>query len=315
MSNRIFRLRDTMFIAALLAVAAAVFYLGSAIYRATEVLGPLTDEVAQIGEGLDAASARVQPAIDALPAVIQNFGAIREQVPDLLRELKGYRVLAPKALAEVAAIRDEVPKVLAAAEQTQQRVDALHSDLPRILALFERAIDTVSTTDVAIQQGLTLVPQVLAESQAIRAALPTALDRADGIVDGASKVSKKAGRGMWRGLVRGLLSTPIDLLHDAEEGLLSRLVYRGNASHLDFEYINETAAAVLADENHHEKTWVNPKNGNGGRVRVLRQFDHGGVKCSRLDITLKPKDGEPDNLGKDLCQDSKGNWELLDSGS
>ena len=141
------------------------------------------------------------------------------------------------------------------------------------------------------------------------------MDRTDGIVDGASKISEKAGRRMWRGLVRGLLSKPIDLLHDAEEGLLSRLVYRGNASHLDFEHINETAAAALADENHHEKTWVNPKNGNTGRGRVLRQFDHGGVKCSRLDITLEPKYGEPDNLGKDLCRDSKGNWDLLDSGS
>ena len=315
MPNGTMRLRDTILVAALLAVAAAVFYLGSTIDKATDVLGPLTDEMAQIGDDFDATSALVQPAIDALPAAFQNLSAIREQVPDLLRELALYRALVPEALAEIAAIRDEVPKILAAAEQAQQRVDALHSDLPRLLALSEQAIDTAKDTNGAIQQALTLVPALLTESQAIRAALPTTLDRMDGIVGGASKVSQKAGRGMWRGIVRGVLSTPMDLLRDAEERLLSKLVYRGKASHVDFEYINETAAAVLADEDHHEKSWVNPKNGNGGRVRLLRQFARDGVQCSRLDITLEPKDGEPEDFGRDVCQDSKGNWELLDSGS
>jgi ABC-type transporter Mla subunit MlaD len=315
MPNGPSRLRDTLLVAALLAVAAAALYLGSAIHQAAKVLGPLTEEVVHVGEDLDATSTRLQPAVDALPEALENLAAIREQVPDLLRELEGYRALAPEALAEVAAIRDEVPRILAAVAQAQQRIDALRSDLPHILDLSAQAIDVVRTTDATVQQGLTLVPEVLAESQAIRKSLPGTLDRLDGIVDGASKASKSAGRGIWRGLVRGVLSTPIDLLRDAEEGLLSRFVYSGNASHADFEYINETAAAVLADEKHEEKRWVNPQNGNAGRIRILREFDRDGVRCCRLDVTLEPKDGEPENFGKDVCLDSKGQWELLDSGA
>ncbi len=313
MPNGSSRILDTLRVAALLAVALAALYLGHSLHRATDTIGLLIEEVVHIRVQFDATSEWLQPVIVALPPALENLTAIREQVPDLLRELAGYRALVPAALAEVAAIRAEVPKVLATVEQIQQRVDALRADLPRVLELSEQAIETVRTTDAAVEKTLALIPGVLAEIQAIRKTLPPSLDRLDNILVDASQASQNAGRGMWRGLVRGMLSTPTDLLRDAEESLLSRFVYRDSASHEDFEYINETAAAVLDDEKHEAKSWVNPKNGNGGRVQILREFERDGVKCCRLDVTLEPKDGKSENFGKDVCLDTNGEWELLNA--
>ena len=96
---------DTLRVAALLAVALATLYLGHSLHRATDAIGPLTEEVVHIREQFDATSERLQPVIVALPPALENLAAIREQVPDLLRELAGYRALAPAALAETAATR------------------------------------------------------------------------------------------------------------------------------------------------------------------------------------------------------------------
>jgi hypothetical protein len=312
MSNTFFRLRETLRIASLLGLVVAVTYLGYGVHRAVDTAELLMAEVDQLAAQVEATRDSLEPLIAAMPAALENLSAVQERVPDLLRELASYRELAPQVLAEVAAIRDQVPAVLATVAQTQEQIDSLRSDLPRVLAVAKDAIETLRATDDAIQEGIGLIPDVLAESRAVRESIPPSLDRIDGLLDGASKASQQAGRRAWRGFVHGVLSTPIDLLRDAEEALLSRVVYEGDASHDDFEYINEVAAALLAAEGEIEKSWVNPKTGNGGQVRILAEFEREGLKCRRLDITLRPKSGEPEDFGKDVCRDARGDWDVVE---
>ena len=115
--------------------------------------------------------------------------------------------------------------------------------------------------------------------------------------------------------MRGVLSTPLDLLRDAEQALLSREVYDGKASNDDFEYINEITAALLAGDGEKERSWVNPETGNGGRVQILGSFEREGLECRRLDVTLRPRDGEPEDFSKDVCRNPKGTWEVVESPS
>ncbi|MCP4906401.1 MAG: hypothetical protein GY910_15610 [bacterium] len=313
MSNASSRLGKILRIASLLGVALAVSYLGYGVHRAVDTAAPLAAELDALAGQVEATRDALAPLVDATPVALENLAAIQERVPDLLRELESYRALVPEALDEVAAIRNQVPVVLESVAEMQERIDALRSDLPRVLKLSEEAIETVRATDIAIRKGVDLVPEVLAESQALREAIPPSLDRLDGLVDGASKMSKQAGRGVWRGFVRGVLSTPIDLLRDAEEVLLRRVVYDGDATPDDFQYINEVAAKLLKEEGETERSWVNPNTGNGGRVKVLASFERDGLNCRRLDVTLRPKDGEPEDFGKDVCREGRGEWEVVET--
>ena len=152
-----------------------------------------------------------------------------------------------------------------------------------------------------------------AESEALRDTIPPSLDRLDALLDGASKASKSAGRGVWRGFIRGVISTPIDLLRDAEEALLRSVVFDGNASSEDFDSLNEVAAELLASKGETKRNWVNPSTGNGGSIELVGGFERDGRECRRLEVVLRPKEGVPEEVGKIVCLDGRGVWEVVES--
>lgn len=296
---------------AILGLALAVVYLGYGLHRAVDAVEPVALQVEALTVQVEATRQTLEPMVEATPAALETFERAQGRIPEILAELQQYRAVVPEILEEVVAIREQVPDALAAVAGLQERADVLQQELPRILNLSEEAVATVRATDASLRQGLELVPEILAESRAVRDTIPPSLDRLDALLVGASTASKSAGRGVWRGFVRGVLSTPLDLLRDAEEALLRRVVYDGNASADDFDAINEVAAELLEETGETERSWVNPNTGNGGSVELHDRFERAGRECRRLDIVLRPKGGEAEEFGKDVCRDAKGNWEVI----
>ena len=299
---------------AIVGLTLAAVYLGYGLHRAVDAVEPVALQVEALTAQVVATRQTLEPLVEAMPAALETFERAQGRIPEILTELQQYRAVVPEILEVAVAIREQVPEALTAVAGLQERADILQQELPRILNLSGEAVATVRATDASLRQGLELVPEILAESRAVRDTIPPSLDRLDALLAGASTASKSAGRGVWRGFVRGVLSTPLDLLRDAEEALLRRVVYDGNASTDDFDAINEVAAELLeetGDTGETERSWVNPNTGNGGSVELHDRFERDGRECRRLDVVLRPKDGETEGFGKDVCRDARGNWEVI----
>lgn len=307
------RLGETLRIVSLLGLALAVAYFGYGLHRAVDALEPFAGEIASITGQIEATRQTLEPLIEATPAALDQVERVQERVPEILAELERYRVLVPEVLAEIEAVRAQVPTALASVTAIEERVAALQADLPRILSVSEEAIATVRDADASIQHGVALVPEILSESEALRDTIPPSLDRLDALLEGASKASKSAGRGAWRGFIRGVISTPLDLLRDAEEALLRSVVFDGKASSADFESLNEVADELLSTQGETQRNWVNPATGNGGSVELVDRFEREGRECRRLRVVLQPKEGVPEEFGKTVCLDERGGWEVVGS--
>jgi ABC-type transporter Mla subunit MlaD len=307
------RLGEILRIASLLALALALAYSGYGLHRAVDGLRPVAGEIASISAQIEATRQTLEPLIEATPAALDQVERVQERVPEILAELERYRVLVPEVLAEIEAVRAQVPTALASVTAIEDRVAALQADLPRILSVSEEAISTARDANTSIQQGIALVPEILSESEALRDTIPPSLDRLDSLLEGASKASKSAGRGVWRGFIRGVISTPIDLLRDAEETLLRSVVFDGKASSEDFDSLNEVADELLSTQGETQRNFVNPSTGNGGSIELVDRFERDGRKCRRLRIVLQPKEGVPEEFGKTVCLDDRGSWEVVES--
>ena len=307
------RLGEILRIASILALALSLAYFGYGLHRAVDVLRPVAGEIASITEQIEATRQTLEPLVEATPAALDQVERVEGRVPEILAELERYRVLVPEVLAEIEAVRAQVPTALASITAIEDRVAALQADLPRILSVSEEAISTARDANTSIQQGVALIPEILSESEALRNTIPPSLDRLDTLLEGASKASKSAGRGVWRGFIRGVISTPIDLLRDAEEALLRSVVFDGKASSADFESLNEVADELLSTQGETQRNFVNPSTGNGGSIELVGHFERDGRECRRLRIVLQPKEGVPEEFGKTVCLDDRGGWEVVES--
>ena len=296
------RLGEILRIASLVTLALALAYFGYGLHRAVDTLRPVAGEIASITAQIEATRQTLEPLIEATPVALDQVERVQERVPEILAELERYRVLVPEVLAEIEAVT-----------AIEDRVAALQADLPRILSVSEEAISTARDANTSIQQGVALVPEILSESEALRNTIPPSLDRLDTLLEGASKASKSAGRGVWRGFIRGVISTPIDLLRDAEETLLRSVVFDGKASSEDFESLNEVADELLSTQGETQRNFVNPSTGNGGSIELVDRFERDRRECRRLRIVLQPREGVPEEFGKTVCLDERGGWEVVES--
>jgi len=71
-------------------------------------------------------------------------------------------------------------------------------------------------------------------------------------------------------------------------------------------YVGETAPLGRVE------TWANAESGNGGRIELVRIFNHQNLPCRRLqhDITVGEA-ADPFRFLVDRCKVASGEWKLL----
>jgi archaellum component FlaC len=270
---------------------------------------------------------RVDKLEKQLPLIVAEFSAYRKIIPDIIVETQAYRAQIPAILTRIDDINEQVkalrtdipylldknlPPVLAKTETLQQQINDLYLQLPAILASVERSILVLENSNKQIANVVDSMPLLLAESQAIRAAIPGYLDQAEYLVNETKNISEDAGKGMFTGIIKGIISTPFALLNAPRKMLGSGLDNPYLYTDEDYELVYKTTAELLGSKNLTSKTWRNPKSKNQGKVVLGEIYNYKNMVCRIVTYHIQADKGQRETLMKDMCLNSESQWQLVE---
>ena len=266
---------------ALLALAAALTYFSYSISL-------LVREVPQIISGTDTASTNIARILDEsheirkmIPGVMLEVRAVHEKVPAVLAEVEKIRELVVPLIAETSAIQQQIPSII-------EEVAAVRKSMPPVLA------------ELAAYRE-SLVPELLAESSAIRVAIPPHLDRIEHIVYQANNAGQKASEGAVTGFFTGIIKAPFTLV----KGFGGSLVEGRHSSSDDKKVITAKTldllnTGVVGDEVSFSGPTLN------GSISLENDLEIDGKRCRIISLSITDKD----DISKTACINSNREWEL-----
>lgn len=294
--------------------------LSIAIVYFAYVLGNVGNKIPQLSKTADNVEKHI-------PLLLQELEGYRLLIPDILAETKAYRENIPVLLkrvddlqSEIKVIRKEIPKtidktlppLISQAEKIQRQIEQFNQQLPEMLKTVNQTTATLEKTNQQVANIVALIPEVLAESEIIRANIPGYFDRADMVVSGAKSVTEDAGKGLFTGLIKGIISTPFDLLFSSGKMLGVDLKYKHLYTDEDFKQVQILTEELLKSEKESRKAWRNPDSKNQGTVTVKEPYMYQGKKCRLLVYEIKASKGKKETINKDVCLNEKEQWQQAD---
>ena len=297
----------------LLALAAAIVFFASEIRQFRQQLPALLEQI-------DDTAQRVSP-------IINEVAELKQFVPQIIEQSKGYQQLIPEVLARVDMINQQVPIIINEVSTVTQSIEPIlkqsdewRAELPALLKLVDETNQTVRSTNKTIagtnQQianALPQIPLILAESEALRIEVPEIIAKAEALVGQAEQVGKDASKGMLTGFVGGILHSPFELIgkigKDTTEIL--RLKDANSVSNKDRKLYGEAMARLMEKPKIGAKqSWSNGKSGNKGIITISEVAQQGKNKCYQFvsDFTIANGDDQGHHeLTTEACSNEHAN--------
>ena len=220
--------------------------------------------------------------------IVDEVGSLREQLPSLLEEASRYREAIPSVLQEAAAYREQIPALL-------EQIESIQLQIPPLLAEIENARETI--------------PSILAEVEAVREAIPGYLREANEISQNLDTIGQKAGEGAVQGVVTGIIKTPVNLMSNLGNNVLSASQF----TEADKAILKDTVASLIRDGAVGDQMdWKNPKTGARGTITILSLSEEETIECLRLHFKSFKRLKKIADADIEICGDENGDWKVVD---
>jgi surface antigen len=190
-------------------------------------------------------------------------------------------------------------------------VEATRKEIPVILASADNISEAANTISEEVGEVRILMPDILAELQKTREALPGILEQADQVTGRAQQAAKDAGKRAGSGVVKGIIGSPFYILGDVSKSVASHLGLK-NTKELtdeDFELIRANVLTVLeSDDIDSTTTWENPDEKNRGTVTLIRQFERDGCTCKEIRVKIWARKKKIHDVLLEMCPQEDGSW-------
>ena len=206
-----------------LILAIAIFYLGYTIYSFTNSINKVVDSYPKIMAEINTTADKLE--IEQWLLLAKTFEELTPQTLILANDIKATiegvnQTVAsvdqkiPQILDEIKVIRSEtIPSVV----QTVESVNS--TTLPIALNELQRyRTDIIPAVIIESESYRELtIPAVISESEQLRNDVPIILAKTDEIVGKSELITQQA----TQGAVKGVLLSPVNLIRDAGNGLIS----------------------------------------------------------------------------------------------
>jgi hypothetical protein len=191
------------------------------------------------------------------------------------------------------------------------QVEASRKEIPTILSSINNVSEAASAIAQETGEVRAIMPDILAELQKTREALPGILEQAEQVADKAQQTAKDVGKRAGSGVVKGIIGSPFYILGDVSKSVASHLGLKNTKglTREDFELIRANVLTVLeSDDIDSTITWENPDEKNRGTVTLVRQFERDGRICKEIRVKLWARKKKIHDVLLEMCPQDDGTW-------